>query len=160
MFLALSHISAGGIPSCWKLKDNDSQASFFSCIGNECGQSESVENICGNLVYLHWQQFVLNHDDDGCSTMWIPCILVQQIILSAFLGGISHFFTRNKWPSDGVILLFTSSTCKEYMMTKSSSMVKQLSLSITSAASYAYTVTELINNYPLAGVLGMTKHPL
>ena len=103
--LALSHIIAGGTPSCWKRRDNASLASLFSSIGNKGDQPKLVAKICAyllplldtvlannvplymlcsNLLYLYWQSFVLIHlDKDGCNTVQKPCCVVQWIILSS-----------------------------------------------------------------------------
>ena len=143
--LALSCITEGCTPSCWKRRYDASWTSLFSFIGNKCDQPKLVANICahllllldtvvannvslyllcGYLLYCNWWSSVLNClDKDRWNNVWTPCCVVWQIVLSAFLGEIPHFLTRTKWLSLDTFSVFICAICNDDVMTKVSNIV-------------------------------------
>ena len=145
------------MPFCWKGMDSASWASLFSFIGDEHDWPKSVVNICAhllplldtlaannvslyklceNLLYLNWWSFVVNClDKNRYNTVWTPHCEVHQILWSAFSGEVFHFYTKTKWSSPDNFFVLTCATHIDDLITKLSSTVAKLSLSITCAAS-------------------------
>ena len=120
IFLALSHITAEGTPTCWKRKDNSSSAWLFRFFGNKHDQSKSVANICAKLWPLLDSVFTNNvslYTECGnlLTTMdnylfWSAVITTGATLCrhhamwcdESYKCLKPHFFARTKWSSAGL----------------------------------------------------------
>ena len=98
-----------------------------TCVNS--GQSHQITWVilyvcCCNFLYHNWGLFVLSClDKDRCNTVWTPCSVVWQIILSAFSDDMPHFLVRTKWSSPDTFSVSICATGNNEVVPKLSNTV-------------------------------------
>ena len=142
-------------------------AHLLPLLDNVVANNVSLYTLCGNLLYCSWQSFELNQlDKNGCNTVWTSYCVVHQIVLSAFLGTVPHFLPRiqmvNPWYLLGIYCcnLQQWGSDKTFQHCGKNCHHPQHLQHHKHTMWHSYDVIEWINDWSLAGVLGVTNCPL